>query len=514
MKSISFQKIKPLISVICFLILIYVVFQSLTYMMRGNNGDTIRGLYTEPENTIDVLCVGPSSVYEYFTPLKAYHDYGFTSYDFGAGGIDAELYPYLIKEALKTQSPQVILADVRKLLSAEHDEEIGAYFRNGSDAMKLSLNRIEGIHYFCEKNNIPDKNALNTYLDIIFYHANYDRLGEKNTWGYIDNVEPDKKKGSITPRPYVHFYDTPDADTDEVSELSKMTTDILTDIINVCKDNGIELVLTASPYIINEKLQKELNAMGAFAEENGIPFLDFNGKYNLIPVDFHCDFRNSRHFNVLGMEKYTEFICQYLDEKYNLPDHRLDESYSGWNENADWYVEIFQEKKEECLKKVKEIEASSSKINALKATKSITSWSSLSRDENYTVFVVGDNTNNWELNDYDAQALEYIGMNKTIMQSDGFVGTYKADIFDYVIDDIKEGEAGDRTDLGDGEKIAYSLRNEDDPVIQIGDEEYRCSSNNECIYLILMNNYQLQIEDILVITSNNGELVLNHIENK
>ena len=105
-------------------------------------------------------------------------------------------------------------------------------------------------------------------------------------------------------------------------------------------------------------------------------------------------------------------------------------------------------------------------------------------------------------------------MNKTIMQSDGFVGTYKADIFDYVIDDIKEGEAGDRTDLGDGEKIAYSLRNEDDPVIQIGDEEYRCSSNNECIYLILMNNYQLQIEDILVITSNNGELVLNHIENK
>ena len=125
----------------------------------GKRKLTASGIYTEPENTIDVLVLGDSESYTSYIPLELWNQYGFTSYVCGTPAQRLSVSLSYIKDALKTQKPKIVLL--------ENIPELGELRIKG-----LSANgrRIEmSNNYVTER--IKDGNIIYVDSDIKVYVA-------------------------------------------------------------------------------------------------------------------------------------------------------------------------------------------------------------------------------------------------------------------------------------------------------------------------------------------------------
>ena len=65
-----------------------------TQNYADNDSQRLMGFYQEKENSLDVVYIGASDVYNAFSPALAYKEYGYTSYPYAFGS--ANLLPTLI----------------------------------------------------------------------------------------------------------------------------------------------------------------------------------------------------------------------------------------------------------------------------------------------------------------------------------------------------------------------------------------------------------------------------------
>ena len=85
--------------------LVSLKFLSYLYRPVTTSRMNVCGFYAEPENSLDVVYVGGSACYRYWEPLKAWKDYGFTSYNFATDAIQPQVIKYILEEIQKTQKP-------------------------------------------------------------------------------------------------------------------------------------------------------------------------------------------------------------------------------------------------------------------------------------------------------------------------------------------------------------------------------------------------------------------------
>ena len=55
-------------------------------------------------------------------------------------------------------------------------------------------------------------------------------------------------------------------------------------------------------------------------------------------INYKTDFYNFGHLNYYGQEKATESIESYLEQHFQLADHRQDPEYEEWNEQYSTYL--------------------------------------------------------------------------------------------------------------------------------------------------------------------------------
>ena len=98
------------------------------------------------------------------------------------------------------------------------------------------------------------------------------------------------------------------------------------------------MVFMISPYQgIIESEQMIFNRCGEIAAEEGIPFLDFNRMYDELGLNPETDMAEASHLNYRGTGKLSRYLAEWLASNYDLADHRGDETYASWEENAaDW----------------------------------------------------------------------------------------------------------------------------------------------------------------------------------
>ena len=106
----------------------------------------------------------------------------------------------------------------------------------------------------------------------------------------------------------------------------------LTKIHEFCRDNNIELLITAVPCPKLWNIGKH-RAMSEWADENGVDFLDMNLLLDEIGIDWQMDTMDGgNHVSFEGSKKVTAFMGNYLKIHYSLEDHRGDSYYENWNE--------------------------------------------------------------------------------------------------------------------------------------------------------------------------------------
>lgn len=238
--------------------------------------------YRLEEDTVDVLFVGSSHVYYSINTCNLYDDYGIASYLLASPAQPVWISYYFLQEALKTQSPRLVVFDVCTLYKKQSD--VGAASLPSLISMKPSREKWKAIRAVNQEEKLLD--AISAFFSFPYYHTRYDELTRQD----YENTK------------------------------------------RVRYQKNIPLLLVNSPYLNQtEEKQKAYNYVFAIAKEYNIPFLDSNFVKEM-QIDFAKDLLEPSHLNYYGSEKYTDYLAKWIKAHCPLPDRRADKRYQSWEE--------------------------------------------------------------------------------------------------------------------------------------------------------------------------------------
>jgi len=393
------QTIGIIVRAVVFTMILFALFLFFTYLFRNTHAYSRQNIveyYEEQENTLDVVFIGTSNVANYWDPLRVWNQYGFTSRNYTATGGQVHCFLPAIKDALKTQKPKVLVVEARSFVNSGGGNDVAPQGRKFLDSLDFGLDRFNAIRYYCDVRNISFKDAIPLYIDLIYYHNNYEAFVTKENWELADNRVREKDgslfKGHIASAEHMFFEDPSSNLTLERKELSDIMYRLYMDIITYCKDNDINLVFLSTPYRIKEQACMKLNTLEDIAKEHGIPFLNCNWHYEEIGIDFARDMKDRNHVNLLGSRKFTDFYAKYLTEHFDLPDHRneSDAVYANWNAAYEKYAHSVERKEKQLLELLEKRDRAFAAQSTMIQTQDAYEWFSAAKNDEFSLIMLAN----------------------------------------------------------------------------------------------------------------------------
>jgi len=293
----------------------------LTHVTRNKNeAEIVYPYYHEAEDSLDVVFVGSSHIMCGVYPMDLYHDFGIVSYDYASSALVLPQSYYQTIEALKTQSPKVLVLDAS---GAVYDGKVGSkeYVHTQLDNMKWSLNKVRAIQDLIE----DPADRAEYYFPLIRFHTRWKELEDRDFRSVTGRTKGAYLSEAVIQDPELE----PVVPEDYAVPLAENAEAYLRKILDFCRDSGIEVLLLNTPYLIQAEEQGKCNEAGRIAAEYGVPCL--NLMYHLEEMDFDwlTDMRDHAHCNISGAQKVTAFVGAYLKEHYDLPDRRGDGTWDA-----------------------------------------------------------------------------------------------------------------------------------------------------------------------------------------
>lgn len=261
----------------------------------------------ERKDGIDVIVLGDSESYTSVSPMQLWKEQGLSSYVCGQPGQKIQETYFMLKTALQSQSPKVVLMETNLM------------FRDPG----------------------PVKNIQSSFAETAWYH--FPLLRFHNLWKLMfDGKKPGEAvyKG-FSIRSSVDPFDSGDymKETEEVQEMPQAVTFYMEEIMELCRRSGAELFLVSAPSPKNYSYRKH-NAIENYAKEKGLTYVDLNLKIKELGITWQKDsYDKGDHLNLYGAQKVTRWLGTYLKQNYELTDHRNDPAYEDWNELSKKYEE-------------------------------------------------------------------------------------------------------------------------------------------------------------------------------
>jgi len=317
-----------------------------SYIVRTNGDvkDRFSGFYAEKDDTLDIVMIGSSPVFPYYSAPMLWGETGIAAYPLSSNVQRPAAMKYLVREAEKTQSPSLYIFEMRMYtMEDEGLSENMAYTRGVTDNLKYSENRLKTIQAL-----VPEsEERLSYYIDLFKYHTNWKMFALPSEWGNWRYEKKNALKGfqlkdevGPTARPEAAGADGKQAPPAEQEAC-------LRDLLQYLKDNELQALFIVSPYGISLEEQQMFNYMREIIEAAGYAFLNMNDYYDEIGIVFEEDFADyASHTNVVGAEKCTTFLKNYLLANYSFTDKRNNDSYSSWDEAYRLWLEKAEEARE------------------------------------------------------------------------------------------------------------------------------------------------------------------------
>lgn len=317
-------------SFLLILILILCYTDSVFALKRGDGIYGVTKLYELENGSIDVLVLGSSHAFENVNTGVLWEEHGIASYVL-AGSYQQLWYTYYyLKEALKTQKPQLIILEAYMTMFK------GDYYPQGTVVntygLKWSKDKLDAI-----KVSTPEDKWGEYIFGYIQYHTRYTDLSETDFLKNQGNPLYENWKGFLCNMQTTSF-DNPDIrKVSRRESLSEKTEMYYRKIIELSVDNDIPLLIVVSPYAgITENVQAVFNTASDIAAEYDVPFINYNLLYNEMGIDFSSDAADEEHLNYRGNQKYTHALGEYIVDNYNIPDRRGDDKYESWEAHSQY----------------------------------------------------------------------------------------------------------------------------------------------------------------------------------
>ncbi len=320
------------------------------YMKTSQEGALIGEYYDNVGNN-DVIFIGDCEVYENFSPITLYEEYGITSYIRGSAQQTIWQSYYLMEETLKYETPKVMVFNVLSMkydtpASTGRSEQREAYNRMTLDTMRWSKSKWDAINASMTETE-KERQSMFTYIfPILRYHDRWNQLTDEDL-EYLFTRDELSSNGYLMQtgvKPYQNPYvERPLADY----SFGENSWYYLEKMVTLCKENGVRLILLKAPSLSPVWWDEWDEQIVDFAKENDLLYVNMLNYQDEIGIDWTTDtYDAGLHLNVFGAEKASVWFGRLLDEKCDLPDRRRDEVVS-----TDWIgkCEKYYQQKEALL---------------------------------------------------------------------------------------------------------------------------------------------------------------------
>ena len=122
-------------------------------------------------------------------------------------------------------------------------------------------------------------------------------------------------------------------------EISKTELKYFEKIVDLCKENNIELIAVEFPSIQTWNSDKK-ERVEQIAKDNNVRFLDLHDVLDEIGIDWSKDTGDEGyHLNISGAEKISDYLGKFLSENYEFENYKNEEVYKSWEEELVKYNE-------------------------------------------------------------------------------------------------------------------------------------------------------------------------------
>ncbi len=317
------------------------------YTTEAQEGRLIAEYYDSDQNH-DVIFVGDCEVFESFSPVTLWEDYGIASYIRGSPQQLIWHSYYLMEETLRYETPEAFVFNVYSMKYGEPQNE--AYNRLTLDGMKWSGSKMDAI----DASMMADEDFISYVFPLLRFHDRWSELTaddfkyafkdvpQISINGYLMRIDVEGVEKLAEPSKYLKDY-----------AFDQICWDYLDKMRTLCEQNGVELILMKAPTGTGDWYwydQWDAQIEG-YAQEHGLKYYNFLEHTEQIGLDYMTDtYDSGAHLNLSGAEKLSRYFGQLLTTDHGITGHAGDPAYeTAWAQISSDYDKI-KAKQEEILK--------------------------------------------------------------------------------------------------------------------------------------------------------------------
>lgn len=291
------------------------------YTLRNSSWpttSTYNQFYKMERNSVDVLFFGSSVAASTFIPQVIYDEYGITSYNLGSEQQSIFLSYFWLREALRYQSPKVVVVDLEFMDDYHPESPINtkeSITRKSIDPMRWSKVKFKAVRSICELDR--SQSLLSYFLTNIRFHGRWKEIegedfhDEMATSAPLKGFAPISEYGPDSYEPYVP------KKTDEIHEFQEHMQEYLEKIAELCRDNDISLMLVNLPGATMDDAINHTNE--AFAADNGALYVNLCTPEHIEGIGASLPEENIiYHENIWGAMKTSSYVGKMLKDSYDL----------------------------------------------------------------------------------------------------------------------------------------------------------------------------------------------------
>ena len=295
------------------------------------------GEYYDSTTTHNVLFIGDCEVYESFSTVTLWEEYGISSYIRGSAQQLIWQSYYLLEEAIaRGERPEAVVFNVlaMKYGTPQHEE----YNRMTLDRMKWSMSKVNAIR----ASMTEDESFLSYVFPILRYHDRISELSAEDVTALFEEAPTVSYNGYLMQTGVVPMGDKVDPASPYPDDLlPEVSFGYLDRMRELCAEYGIELILIKAPtnnwkYHWYDEWDDEIVA---YAEKHDLSYYNFIGEDEEIGLDWTTDTYDAGiHLNVYGAEKLSRYFGEILRDGHGVSDRSGDTALaSAWDAITERY---------------------------------------------------------------------------------------------------------------------------------------------------------------------------------
>lgn len=299
--------------------------------------------YYQEKNPHQVLMIGDCELYENFSPITMWDEYGITSYIRGSAQQLTWQSYYLLKDALRYEKPDVVIFNVLELKYDQPQKE--EYNRMTLDGMRWSKDKIDAIR----TSMLEDEYFIDYVFPLLRYHSRIIELTKDDLTYYA------KDKQRTTAGYYMRIDSYPyedgiwEEDPPEDYEFGSNAMEYLDRIRELCEENEIKLLLVKAPSLSPVWYDEWEIQVEEYAQKYHLDYINFLELTDEIGIDYNTDtYDQGLHMNLSGAEKCADYLGEFLSENYGLESQKGNPVIADdWEQKKQFYENLKREQESE-----------------------------------------------------------------------------------------------------------------------------------------------------------------------